>query len=326
MRALLVPAYDGPTATVVTDVPEPEGAHPWAAGERLLVEVRAAAVAFPDVLQSRGRYQHGSELPFVSGGEFAGEVVEAPVGSRFAPGDRVAGMSVWGAVAERVLAIPRYTLKIPEHVSWAQGAAYFLNYSTAWFTLHRGRFRDGDSVLVTGAAGGVGTATLDLLRGRAGTAIALVSSPVKAEVASSSGADHVVLTSSSWRQQVLDLTGGRGVDMVADIVGGEGFVDALRSLDVGGRLMVVGFTGGIPTVAANRLLLRDLSVIGVSLEPWEQRFPGIVADCVDALERLAAENAVDPHVGHVLPLDRAPEALGIIERREALGKVVVVLQ
>src|SRR5690606_29605285 len=129
-----------------------------------------------------------------------------------------------------------------------------------WFTLHRGRFHDGESVLVTGAAGGVGTATLDLLRDRARPVIGLVSTSEKAQVARRCGADHVVLTSSAWRDEVRALTDGRGVGMVADIVGGDGFVDALRCLDVGGRLMVVGFTAGIPTVAANRLLLRDLSV------------------------------------------------------------------
>lgn len=324
MRALLVPSYDGPSGTVLADdVAEPEGAHPWAGGERLVVEVRAAAVAFPDVLQSKGLYQHGLEPPFATGGEFAGVVLEAPDGSRFQPGDRVAGMSVWGAVAERVLAIPRYTLKIPDHMTWVEGAAYFLNYSTAWFTLHRGSFHDGEATLVNGAAGGVGTATLDLLRARAAPSIALVSTPDKADVAKQAGADHVVLSSSEWRREVRDLTGGRGVDLVADIVGGDGFVDALRCLDVGGRLMVVGFTAGIPTVAANRLLLRDLSVIGVSLEPWEQRFPGKVAECVAALEALARDKQVDPFIGAVLPFDRAPEALKIIDRREALGKVVV---
>lgn len=325
MRGLLIPTHDGPAAAVLAEVSEPEGAHPWARGERLVVQVRAAAVAFPDVLQSKGLYQHGLEPPYVTGGEFAGVVVEAPAGSRFTPGDRVAGMSVWGAVADRVLAIPRYTLKIPDHMSWTQGAAYFLNYSTAWFTLHRGGFRDGEATLVNGAAGGVGTATLDLLRGRARPSIALVSTEEKAEVALKSGADHVVLSSSEWRKEVLDITDGRGVDMVSDIVGGDRFVDALRCLDVGGRLMVVGFTGGIPTVAANRLLLRDLSVIGVSLEPWEQRFPGKTAECVAALEALARGKQVDPSIGEVLPFDRAAEALGIIDRREALGKVVVEL-
>lgn len=156
--------------------------------------------------------------------------------------------------------------------------------------------------------------------------IALGSTPEKAEVAKRSGAEHVVLTSSNWREQVLALTDGRGVNMVADIVGGDGFIDTLRCLDVGGRLMVVGFTGGIPTVGANRLLLRDLSVIGVSLEPWERRYPGIVTECVEALEQAAREESIAPHIGCVLPFDQTPEALGIIERREALGKVVVELR
>jgi NADPH2:quinone reductase len=220
---------------------------------------------------------------------------------------------------------PQVHAEVPDHLSWAQGAAYFLNYSTAWFTLHRAGFRDGEATLVNGAAGGVGTATLDLLQGRARPSIALVSTVEKAAVARQAGADHVVLASSEWRHEVLDLVAGRGVDVVADIVGGEGFVEALRCLDVGGRLMVVGFAAGIPTAAANLLLLRDLSVIGVSLEPWEQRFPGKVAECVVALEVLVREKRVDPVIGVVLAFDRAAEALGIIDRREAFGKIVVEL-
>lgn len=326
MRALVIPATDGPSAGVLTEAPEPEGAHPWADGERLLVEVRAAAVAFPDVLQSRGVYQHGTPAPYVSGGEYAGVVVEAPPGSRFVPGDRVAGLSVWGSLAERVLGIPRYTVRLPDHLSWAQGAAFFLNYATAWFTLLRAGFVDGESVLVHGAAGGVGTATLDLLRGRAEPSVAVVSSQRKEAVAREAGADVVLRTDEPWAARVRELTGGRGVDLVVDPVGGDRFTDSLRCLDLGGRLMVVGFAeGSIPEVKVNRLLLRDLTVMGVALDPWERRFPGFASTLVEALERLAADGRVRPVIGDTLPFERAGEALGIIDRREAIGKVVVEL-
>jgi NADPH2:quinone reductase len=210
MRALLIPATTGPDAGVLTEVPEPRGAHPWANGERLVVEVRAARVAFPDVLQSRGAYQHGMSAPYVCGGESGGVVVEAPPGSRFAAGDRVAGMTVFGAIAERVLAIPRYTVRIPETMSWTEGVAYFLNYATAWFTLRRAGFADGESVLVHGAAGGVGTAVLDLLRGRACPALAVVSTDDKAEVARGCGADHVVRADGPWARQARALTTDAG--------------------------------------------------------------------------------------------------------------------
>lgn len=324
MRALRLEAKDGPSAALLRYAPEPVGAHPWADGERLLVEVHAAAVAFPDVLQSRGQYQHGAEAPYVVGGEYAGVVLEAPAGSRLRPGDRVCGLSVWGALAERVLGVPRHTVRLPDSMSFVEGAAFYLNYVTALFTLRRAGFVDGESVLVHGAAGGVGTATLDLLRGRANPSIAVVSDAGKAEVAVAAGADVALQTETQWQARARALTGGHGVDVVVDPVGGDRFTDSLRALDVGGRLMVVGFAdGSIPEVKVNRLLLRDLSVVGVALEPWEQRHPGVAAELVDDLERLAADGRVRPVVGHRLPFERAAEALGILDRREAHGKVVV---
>jgi NADPH2:quinone reductase len=324
VRALVVGEKSGPAAARLADVPVPVAAHPWAAGERLLVEVHAAAVAFPDVLQSRGLYQHGAQAPYVTGGEYAGVVLEAPPGSRFGVGDRVAGLSVWGAVAEQVLGIPRHTVRLPDHVSFVDGAAFYLNYATAWFTLLRAGFVDGESVLVHGAAGGVGTAVLDLLRGRAAPSVAVVSTPVKAEVARAAGAGEVLMSDGPWAAQVRDLTGGHGVDVVVDPVGGDRFTDSLRALDVGGRLMVVGFaSGAIPEVKVNRLLLRDLSVVGVALEPWQQRHPDVAARLVEALELGLAEGRLRPQVGHRLRFGRADEALGLIDRREALGKVVV---
>lgn len=324
MRGLVVPETTGPTAVLFADdLPEPEGAHPWAEGERLLVDVRAAAVSFPDVLQSRGAYQHGVPPPYVTGGEYAGVVLEAPVGSRFRPGDRVAGLSVWGAATERVLGIPRYTVRIPDAMPWVEAAAFFLNYATAWFALDRAGFRDGQSVLVHGAAGGVGTATLDLLRGRAKPAVAVVSSAEKAELARACGADVVLRTDEPWSQRTRELT-EHGVDVVVDPVGGDRFTDSLRALDVGGRLMVVGFAAGsIPEVKANRLLLRNLSIVGVALDPWVKRFAGYIPEFIGGLEAAAAEGRVSPHVGHRLSLVHAADALGILDRREAHGKVVI---
>jgi NADPH2:quinone reductase len=324
MRGLIVPRTSGPDAVALRDdLPEPVGPHPWADGERVLVEVKAAAVAFPDLLQSRGAYQHGTPAPYVTGGEYAGVVLEAPDGARLRPGDRVAGLSVWGAAAERVLAIPRYTVRIPDSMTWADGAAYFLNYATAWFALHRAGFADGESVLVHGAAGGVGTAALDLVRGRAKPAIAVVSSDTKAAVAGECGADVVLRTDEAWAELAREHT-GRGVDVVVDPVGGERFTDSLRALDVGGRLMVVGFAeGAIPEVKVNRLMLRNLSVVGVALDPWEQRFPGYAPELVAGLEAAAAEGRVRPYIGHRLRLEEATDALGILDRREAHGKVVI---
>lgn len=324
MRALQITTTTGPEAAQFADLPEPTGAHPWAQGERLLVEVHSSAFAFPDVLQSHGAYQHAAPVPYVPGGEFAGVVLEAPEGSRFQVGDRVAGLTVFGSAAEQVTAIPGYTVRIPASMSFNAGAAFFLNYVTAWFTLFRAGFVDGESVLIHGAAGGVGSAVLDLLRHRTDRLLAVVSSPSKAEVAAHGGASHVLMSSDDWSVQARQQTDGRGVDIVVDPVGGDRFVDSLRSLDVGGRLMVVGFAeGSIPEVKVNRLLLRDLSVMGVAVNPWLERHPGFGDRLVQEMEELVASGAVNPVIGHVLPWDQAREAMQIIDRRQAHGKVVV---
>jgi NADPH:quinone reductase len=325
MRGFTITALTGPGAGRVSDdVPEPVGAHPWSDGERLLIEVRAAGVAYPDVLQSRGEYQHGTAPPYVSGGEVAGLVLEAPPGSRFAAGDRVAGLTVWGAMAERVLGLPQYTVKIPDGMSYVDGAAVYLNYATAWFALYRLGFAEGETALVHGAAGGVGTATLQMLRAKGGRSIAVVSTEHKAQVAHDSGANSVVFSTGSWLDEVRELTNGCGVDIVIDPVGGDRFTDSLRSLDVGGRLAVVGFAGGsIPTVKVNRLLLRDLSVVGVALEAWARRQPEFMSTLAAALEAHLAAGDIKPVVGDVVSLDEGGRALHLIEGRAALGKVVV---
>jgi NADPH:quinone reductase len=325
MRGVVVQDLRGPDGVAFSErVPEPEGAHPAARGERLLVDVHAAGIAWPDLLQSRGEYQIATPPPFVSGGEVAGVVAEAPEGSGFAVGDRVAGMTIWGAMAERALAVPRYTVKLPDALSFAEGAALWLNYATAWFGIERGGVGEGQTVLVHGAAGGVGTAALDLLRALGVRAIAVVSSDEKERVAREMGAGEVVRSTGDWLSQVRDVTEGRGVDVVLDPVGGDRFTDSLRALDQAGRLVVIGFTGGsIPTVKVNRLLLRNLTVLGIGLDPMDQRFPGTVRRIGDEVAALAEQGRIHPLVGRRLPLAEGAEALRVLDRREALGKVVV---
>ena len=324
MRAFVITELTGPGAGQVRDVPEPCGAHQWAEGERLLIDVHATGISFPDLLQSRGQYQHAEPPPYVAGGEVAGVVLEAPVGSRFLPGDRVASLTLWGGLAERALGQPRYTVRLPDSMSFVEGAALELNYATAWFSLYRVGAKAGDTILVHGAAGGVGTATTQVARALGATPIAVVSSDDKEQVARQAGADLVVRLRAGWVDEVKALTHGRGVDVVVDPVGGDRFVDSLRSLDIGGRLAVVGFAAGsIPQVKVNRLLLRDLSVVGVALAPYVERHPEISDELSTALERLSVEASIKPVIGHVLPFSAAAEAISLLERREALGKVVV---
>ena len=324
MRAAVVERLEGPDAVVIRDVAAPDGAHPSSVDGRLLVEVHATGVSFPDLLQSRGEYQLSVPVPFVTGGEVAGVVVEAAPATGFAPGDRVAGLVHHGGMAELALALPQYTVRLPASMSFAQGAALYLNYATAWFAVERAGVAEGETVVVQGAAGGVGTACLDVLRARGARSIAIVSSAEKEAVARRMRADEVLRADGPWLDGVRELTGGHGAQVVLDPVGGDRFTDSLRSLDLGGRLVVIGFTGGaIPQVKVNRLLLRNLTVMGIGMEPWDRRFPGTVRRVSAAVERLAAEGAVAPLVGRRLALDDGAEALRILDRREALGKVVV---
>lgn len=324
MRAVVQHEIAGPAAAGLADLPEPQGAHPRAGGERLLIEVHAAGVSFPDLLRSRGEYQNPPPLPFAIGSEVAGIVREAPPGSDLLPGERVAGLVHWGAVAELALGLPQYTIRLPEKLSFVEGAALYLNYSTAWNALDRVGLRSGETVLVHGAAGGVGTATLQLAAALGARSIAVVSSDAKERVARSVGADEVVRSDGDWLSQVRDLTGGRGVEAIVDPVGGDRFTDSLRALAVGGRLAVVGFAGGsIPTAKMNRLILKSLTLVGVEMDVHERAYPGTVRRVGDAVQRLADEGRVRPLIGRRLDFEQGAEALAILDRREAVGNLIV---
>jgi NADPH2:quinone reductase len=227
-------------------------------------------------------------------------------------------------VAEFALAMPQHTLRLPDAMSFVEGAALYLNYATAWYALHRLGVLAGETVLVQGAAGGVGTAALDLCSALGARSIAVVSSDVKQQVARTMGADFVVRSGGSWLEEVRALTGGRGVQAVVDPVGGDRFLDSVRSLAIGGRLAVVGFTGGsIPELKVNRLLLRNLTVLGVEMVAMDKQVPGTVRMVNEAIEALALSAQIKPLVGLRVPFSRAADALRALERREAVGKVVV---
>jgi NADPH:quinone reductase len=318
MRALQVTSLDGPDVVVAVDLPEPD------AGDGVLFEVHAAGVSFPDVLQARGLYQASAEPPYVPGVEAAGVVRAAPPGSPLRPGDRVAAMTRSGGWAQLAVAAPELTFALPDALDFAQGAGLVLNYHTAWFALvWRGRLRAGETVLVHGAAGGVGTATLQVARGLGARAIAVVSTGEKERVAREAGAEHVVRSDGPWRDEVREHTGG-GVDLVIDPVGGDRFTDSLRSLRDGGRLVVVGFTGGsIPEVRVNRLLLNNLEVIGAGWGAYLAHKPELTAEIAAELDRLIEAGFVRPIVGAHFPMERAAEALKLLESRGATGKVVL---
>ena len=324
MRALQVSAFDGPDAVVTADIPEPAASRSPAGGDGVVIEVHAAGVAFPDVLLSRGLYQMKPELPFVPGMEVAGIVRAAPADAEFRPGDRVAAFTELGGFAEVAVAPAYLTFRLPDALDFAQGAGLVLNYHTAVFALLiRGRLRSGDQVLVHGAAGGVGTATLQVARGLGARTIAVVSSDEKAQVARRAGADDVVHSGGPWREEVRDLTGG-GVDVVIDPVGGDRLTDSLRALRAGGRVVVVGFTGGsIPQVKVNRLLLNNTGVVGAAWREWVIQHPDQARVIGDRVTQLTVEGAIWPLVGARFSLDNGADALRMIDQRGALGKVVL---
>ena len=266
MRAAQVTTLDGPEAIRIVDIDEPAPTE-----DRVIVEVHAAGVAFPDALMSRGLYQYRPELPFVPGGEVAGVVRSAPAGAEVKPGDRVAGLTMLGDGMAEVAAVrPDLVFPLPDNISMTAGAGLLFNDLTVDFALaDRGRLSDGETVLVHGAAGGIGTSALRLAPAYgAARTIAVVSTEDKAEVARAAGASDVVLV-DGWLDKVRELTGGRGVDVVVDPVGGDRFTDSIRSLARGGRVLVLGFTGGeIPTVKVNRLLLNNVEVVGVGWGAW----------------------------------------------------------
>jgi NADPH2:quinone reductase len=325
VRALQIAEESGPDALRLTEVPEPEVSHMMTPGEGVVVDVKAAAVSFPDVLQSRGLYQFKPPMPFVPGAEVAGTVRSASDGSGFSAGDRVAAFTSLGGMAEVAVAPTFMTFPLPEALDFAQGAALILNYHTAYFALKlRGRLAEGERVLVHGAAGGVGTASIQVAKGLgASTVVAVVSTDEKERVARDAGADEVVRSDGPWREQAVELTGG-GVDVVLDPVGGDRFTDSLRSLREDGRVVVVGFTGGsIPEVKVNRLLLRNTEVVGAGWGGYVMSKPHMNGEIAAALDPMIAAGTVRPIVGRRFPLARGAEAMRVIDERQATGKVVL---
>lgn len=315
MRAIHISSLDGPDAIELVDLPDPQQ-------EGLVtIDVKAAGVAFPELLQTRGLYQMKPDLPFVPGAEVSGVVASAPEGSGLAVGDRVAALTLLGGFAERALAQPEMTFVLPDEVGFEQGAAFLFNYCTAYFALiERGHLAPGESVLVHGAAGGVGTASIQVAKAfGAQRVVAVVSTREKGEVARRAGADEIVLA-DGFREEV-----GRSIDVVVDPVGGDRFTDSLRVLRDEGRLLVIGFTAGeIPSVKVNRLLLNNVSTVGVGWGAYALARPGHIATEWQALLPHLRSGALSPIVGASHPLSEAADALRSLETRQVTGKIVLL--
>lgn len=318
VRALL-PDHAG---AAVVDLPAPEPGP----GE-VRVRVRAAAVNFPDLLMTGGGYQLKPELPFVSGLEFAGEVDAVGEGvAGWRAGDAVVGGNRFGAMAEYTV-VPAGALRPkPDVLSWEEAAAYPVAYLTAYVALVRcGKIEAGETLLVHGAAGGVGLAAVDLAKALGAKVIAAASSAAKRDaIVKSYGPDAVITAEPGFREEVKALTGGRGADVIFDPVGGDVFDESTRCMAFGGRLLVIGFASGrIPEVSVNMPLIKGFSVVGVRAGEYGRRFPDRGAENIAAIDALAAEGRIRPRVHAALDLADWREAFAMLERREVIGKVVL---
>jgi NADPH2:quinone reductase len=322
MKAVQVVTLTGPADVEVRDVDPPTPGH-----DDVLVEVHSVGISFPDLLLSRGEYQFKPEPPFTLGVDFAGVVLDpgSPESSGFAVGQRVAGVNLHGGAAEQVANPAIFTFALPDAMSYDEGAALPMNYLTALFALEeRGGLREGETVLVHGAAGGVGTATLQVAKGLGARTIAVVSTEEKAAFARAAGADEAVV-GPDFKDAVKDLTGGRGVDVVLDVVGGAAFTDSLRCLAEQGRVLVVGFAAGqgIPEVKVNRLLLGNTDVRGVGWGAYAMVRPGYMQQQWHRLVPMIESGVVRPPVGATYDLAGFGQALVDMDERRTLGKSVV---
>lgn len=321
MRVVELSEISGPDAVRVAERPEPEG-------DGILVAVKAVGLSFPDLLRSRGQYQDSAKPPYVLGQEFAGEVINAPADSGYKAGDRIAGMSGGiGSASERLIADPRMVIPLPDSLTYEQGAGVLFNYQTAIVALEiRGRIKPGEVVLAHGAAGGTGTAVIQVAKANGARVIAVVSSDEKAETAREAGADDVVRSDGAWKDEALALTGGRGVDIAFDPVGGDRMLDTIRALAYGGRWVIIGFTGGsIPQVPANRLLLKNVELVGSYLGGYVSQVPNGRAELIARVKEHLAAGAINPVVGATFPMEQAAAALHEMSDRRARGKVVLTI-
>ena len=321
MRALVCKEFGPVDNLVVEDVDDPEPGD-----DEIVFDVYAAGVNFADLLAVAGQYQVRAPLPFIAGNEAAGIVtaVGADV-SRFRPGDRIIGGLRGGAFAEKAIVAENMAMPLPENLSFEQGAAYSVAYGTSYHGLKQGAaLRAGETVLVLGAAGGVGYAAVELARAMGATVIAAASSPQKLGFAAEAGADHCIdYSTESLKDAVKSLTDGRGVDVVYDPVGGDLAEPSLRALRWHGRYLVVGFASGdIPKLPLNLLLLKEAQLVGVWYGAWAERHNDELHENAAELDAMVAAGTISPRFSDAFTLEQFADAFRVLSERRVLGKVV----
>jgi NADPH:quinone reductase len=320
MRAVQCKSFG--SALVIEEVARPKPG-PGA----VLIEVHAAGVNFADTLIVEGKYQEKPALPFTPGVEVAGIVAELGEGvTALKRGDRVLATVGWGGYAEFVAAPLESVTRIPDKMEFAVAAGFPVAYGTSHGALEwRARLLPGETLLVHGAAGGVGLTAVEIGKTMGATVIATASSAEKLAVAKAHGADHLIdYTTGSFRDRVKEITGGRGADVVYDPVGGDVFDQSLRCIAWGGRIVVIGFAGGkIPQIPANILLVKNIDAIGYYWGSYRQHRPELVRQSYEKLLGWFEAGKLQPHVSHRLPLEEAGRALDLLKTRAATGKVVL---
>lgn len=322
MKAMLCTEFIGPDGLAVGEVDPPK-----AGRGRVRIAVHAATVTYMDTLIVSGLYQMKPPLPFVAGTDAAGEVIEIGEGvTHFKPGDRVATFSWTGAFAEEMVADEHRTVRLPDGVDYHVGTTILHNYITGLYGLQkRAALQSGETLVVHGAAGGVGLAAVDLGHHMGARVIGSVGSMVKADLVRQYGAEAVIdYSKESVKDRVRELTDGRGADVVFDTVGGDVFDQSLRCINWGGRLLVIGFTSGrIPQAPTNLPLLKNCSIVGVFTGAWGDRFPEEHRAVADTIMGWVAKGHLKPLVSRVMPLEEVGAAMRAIANREATGRIVL---
>lgn len=326
MLGYRVHEHGEPNILKIDELPDLQVGH----GE-ILVDVQAAGINFPDVLVVSGKYQRLPPRPFTPGKDLAGIVAAIGDGvNGYTIGDRIMSQIEWGALAEQAITTPSQSFHMPDGLDFPEAAAMGLAYQTAYFALvERGQYKTGETVLVGGAAGGVGLASVQIAKGLGATVIAAVRSDVEATVAASAGADHVINLSAGnlkelVREKVHAVTDGRGADVVIDPLGDEFFAGALRATAWSGRIVIVGFAAGeIPILKVNYLLLKNIGVCGLQWTDYRDRTPEKIAAAQEDLFRLWRDGYVKPRVMRLFDFDSAAEALAMVRDGQVLGKAVI---
>jgi NADPH2:quinone reductase len=325
VKALVCNEYGTPEKLVIEEKPDPIPGP----GE-VLVEIKAAGINFPDVLAIAGSYQIKTPPPFVPGNEAAGMVAAVGAGvTQFKPGDRVIVTPQGGGFAEKCVAAEKLCTPLFEPLSFEQGAGFTVTYATSYHAFRQStELRHGETVLVLGAAGGVGITAVELAKAMGATVIAAASTDEKLAFAREAGADQTInYSTTSLREAVKELTRGKGVDVVYDPVGGELAQVALRSLAWHGRYLVIGFASGdIPNFPANIPLLKEASIIGVVWGTWAGRNPDESLQNTIELAVMVEAGKLNPRVTEIYPLERYVDAFAAITERRAMGKIVLTMQ